>query len=149
MSEIRAEYKQLFKRINQGQREQTEAVEGFLEDKLSSSVYKLFYGRNMSKDSELESQAKFEVMNRFEYDEEAVHTSAYWNSVVCKRMVNIWTWEKIVKCWDKQFEPVSEFEKRVAANEKEIAFACTCCFLSDFDPMNPIIYCEECDSGVH
>lgn len=121
----------------------------FLEDKISASVYKLFYARFINKDSELESQARFEVTSRFEYDEEAIHLSQHWNQVVSKRMVNIWTWEKIVMCWDKQFEPVSEFEKRVAANEKEITFACTCCFLSDFDPMNPIIYCEVCDSGVH
>ena len=28
-------------------------------------------------------------------------------------------------------------------------FSCSCCFLTDYDSLNPIVYCEICDTGVH
>ena len=37
----------------------------------------------------------------------------------------------------------------MATNPIEVDYTCTCCFLTDFDSMNPIIYCEVCDTGVH
>ena len=34
-------------------------------------------------------------------------------------------------------------------SDAEVPYACSCCFLEDFDNLNTIIYCDDCDSGVH
>lgn len=52
-------------------------------------------------------------------------------------------------CLRKSFEPENEFEFKVANNEAEVPFSCSCCFLTDYDSLNPIVYCEICDTGVH
>lgn len=31
----------------------------------------------------------------------------------------------------------------------EAPYACHCCYLSDFDLANSIVYCDSCDGGAH
>ena len=37
----------------------------------------------------------------------------------------------------------------MAGNEAEIEMQCSVCFVTDFDNLNQIIYCDICDTGVH
>ena len=67
--EIREQYKQLFKNINSTQREEADRHDDFLENKIDSNVYKVFYGRNLDLDNVLESRERFDLESYYAYDE--------------------------------------------------------------------------------
>jgi hypothetical protein len=120
-----------------------------LESKIDANIYKIFYGRDIEKDSVLESRERFDLESYYSYDEPLMNVSAHWNKLAQNRTQNLWAWEKVVQCLQKTFKPENAFEIKMANSETEFPFSCTCCFLCDYDNVNPIVYCEECDSGVH
>ena len=89
------------------------------------------------------------MVHFFNPDEDAIHRSNHWNQVALNRVRNIQVWEKVCKTLQKCFSPKTEFEKKVAACPSEMHYCCTCCYLADFDNLNPIIFCDTCDTGFH
>ena len=116
---------------------------------MSEALYRIVYGRSMEKDMVLESREMAEMQYYMGTDESQIYQCLHWNTISQDRIRDIWNWQRIIRCFKVSFQPESDFEIRTSQNLNEIPFACSCCFLSDFDNLNPIVYCDQCDTGCH
>lgn len=149
VADVRDDYKELMRRVNRLVRDEQEARDDILENKIGERGYQLlFHGRNMAADLELESKAWCEVMEQRDADEANIVESLRWLSGVNERIKDLQNWQKNVRCLRTSFD-FDQNESNKEERAEGLEFFCSVCMMCDNDELNPIVYCDICDTGVH
>eukprot|EP00347_Sterkiella_histriomuscorum_P012529 403368225 len=82
-------------------------------------------------------------------DESTLFDSMYYCERSSFRAQSLWSWQTLYKTFELSFQPSTTQLQIIIKDPLEVPYACMCCFLSIYDNLNPIVYCDMCDGGVH
>jgi hypothetical protein len=76
LDEIRDQYKQVSKNINCNERERADLRDEFLEESITPKIYKIIFGRDQSKDANVDSNESAYMLSMLQQDEESSQSTS-------------------------------------------------------------------------
>ncbi|TNV86938.1 hypothetical protein FGO68_gene7391 [Halteria grandinella] len=83
------------------------------------------------------------------FDESCILQSMKYKQRSSQRAKQMWASQAIVQTFMPSFQPTTQQQIILQYDQCESPYTCMCCYLSYYDNLNPIVYCDYCDSGVH
>eukprot|EP00347_Sterkiella_histriomuscorum_P021304 403334471 len=165
--DIKAQKDQLMRNIRRQKNDAEDHYEQ-MKNSISSQSIQVLFNQELGNDQEIEENSQeinsqqneanpktpsisclSIIEDNIMQDESTLFDSLYYCERSSFRAQSLWSWQTLYKTFELSFQPSTTQLQIIIKDPLEVPYACMCCFLSIYDNLNPIVYCDMCDGGVH